>query len=106
MNRHTRALTKIINLGAGHGGQEQIIAGATKSVDSPTPPLYLLWKDHKQNDTVPPTRPVCSATVGPLARASELNSLILTTFLDSMSHGTECMSLEEMQRAILDANTR
>ena len=32
-------------------------------------------KDHKVYETVPPTRPVCAATVGPLARASELSSL-------------------------------
>ena len=104
VNRHTRALTKIVNLGTSHNGQEQRIAGATKSVDSPAPSLYLLWKDHKQYETVPPTRPVCAATVGPLARASELSSLILTAFLDSMLPGTECLSSEEMQRAILDAN--
>ena len=104
VNRHTRALTKIINLGASHNGQEQRIAGATKSVDSPAPPLYLMWKDHKQYETVPPTRPVCSGVVGPLARASELSSLILTAFLDSLPPGTECLSSEEMQRAILDTN--
>ena len=104
INRHMKALVKIVNLGEQHSGQSQRITGATKSVDSPAPALYLLWKDHKPYTTEPPTRPVCSATVGPLARASEITSSILTAYLDSIPPGTECMSTEEMQRAILDAN--
>ena len=66
--------------------------------------MYLLWKDHKPYTTEPPTRPVCAATVGPLARASELASIILTGYLDSCPPGMECLSTEEMQREILEAN--
>ena len=106
INRHTKALVKIVNLGEQHSGQGQRITGATKSVDSPAPVLYLLWKDHKPYTTEPPTRPVCAATVGPLARASELASLILTAHLDSRLSDTECHSTEEMQRAIIDANQK
>ena len=47
VNRHTKALAKIIKLGEQHEGQGQRMIGATKSVDSPAPALYLLWKDHK-----------------------------------------------------------
>ena len=41
-----------------------------------------------------------------LARASELASIILTGYLDSCPPGMECLSTEEMQREILEANLK
>ena len=80
--------------------------GALKSEDSPAPVMYLLWKDHKQYTTTAPTRPVCAATVGPLTRALEVLTMILTSIMDDVEPVMEVSSSEEMQRAILDANIR
>ena len=77
---------------------------ALKSEDSPAPVMYLLWEDHKPFTTVPPTRPVRAATVGPLTRASEVVTIILTAIMDDADSVVECSNSEEMQRAMLDAN--
>ena len=61
-------------------------------------------KDHKQFEQIPPSRPVCGGRVGPLARASELLSSILTPVCDSLVGEEECQSSEEMKRAVEDAN--
>ena len=104
VNRHTRALMKILNIGTSHQSQTQRMKGAFISEDSPAPHMYLMWKDHKEYVTMPPTRPVCSATVGPLVRASEILSIILTSFLDVSPGEEACQSSEEMQRVIEDTN--
>ena len=44
--------------------------------------------------------------VGPLTRASELVSMILTPVADAMPGEDECQSSEEMQRAVGDANDK
>ena len=75
-----------------------------KSVDSAAPPLYLMWKDHKEFERVPPTRPVCGARRGPLIRNAEIVSDILETLLDETGNEVECASSEEMQRAMEEAN--
>ena len=80
--------------------------GALKSEDSPAPTMYLLWKDHKNYTKAPPTRPVCSAAVGPLTRLSEVLTIILTSVMDHAEAPVECSSSEEVQRAILDANLK
>ena len=104
INRHTTALRKVLSIGEQHPGRIQQLQGALKSEDSPAPNLYLTWKDHKPYEVVPPTRPVCDATVGPLARSSEILSLIINKVMDQEEDGVECLSSEEMQRAIFDAN--
>ena len=104
INRHTTALRKILSLGENHPCRLQQLQGALKSEASPAPTLYLTWKDHKPYEVVPPTRPVCSGTVGPLARSSEILSMIINKVMDQDEGGIECLSSEEMQRAITDAN--
>ena len=69
-------------------------------MDSAAPPLYLMWKDHKKYERVPPTRPVSGAKKGPLAKNSEIVSAILEVLLDEAGSEVECGSIEEMQRAI------
>ena len=86
------------------------IHSALKSSDLPPPSVYMMFKDHKDTkpgEPCPPTRQVCGAKEGPLARISHLVSLILTPVTVELSEklGTECCSTEEMIRAILDANT-
>ena len=95
---------KSFMLGQAHRAQTHRMQGALKAEDSPAPTLYLLWKDHKEYETVPPTRPVCAATVGPLTRLSEVVTIVLTAVMDNVGSTVECSSSEEMQRAMLDAN--
>ena len=85
------------------------IHSALRSEDIPPPPMFPLFKDHKETkpgEPCPPTRPVVSAREGPLARMSQLVSKILTPVADKLSEqlGTECSSTEEMARGIQDAN--
>ena len=68
--------------------------------------MRLVWKDHKVYQTIPPTRPICSVTIGPLVRSAEVLSLIINSALNCDMTEEECRSSEEMQRAIMDANSR
>ena len=104
INRHSAALRKALKVGEAHPGQAQRVKSAMKSVDSAAPPLYLMWKDHKDYEQVPPTRPVCGAKKGPLVRNAEIVSDILEVLLDDAENDVECASSEEMQRAMEDAN--
>jgi hypothetical protein len=57
---------------------------------------------------IPPTRPMVSATEGPLHRASILADKILGPVVDELEKeiGTEARSTEEVKRRILDANLK
>ena len=46
---------------------------------------------------------VWSTEVGPLCRASEVLSTIMTAVINSAGLDVECSSCEEMQRAVLNA---
>ena len=105
VNRHVQQLTKAFSMGTTHG-QSSRINKAFRAVDVAPPVVYFLWKDHKPYDNVPPTRPVCGGHVGPLTRASELVSSILTPIINEMVGEEECQSSEEMQRAVEDANVK
>jgi hypothetical protein len=105
MNRLARQLAKIFNLGKGEGDrQRDRINSALKSVDVAPPMVSFMWKDHKVYQDVPPTRPVCNATRGPILRTSQLLTMILTPVLDFEEDTTECDSTEDMLRAVQDTN--
>ena len=82
INRHVLQLAKAFRLGSTHN-QEDRMKKALRAVDTPPPTTYLLWKDHEVYEVFPPVRPVCGAKVGPLVRASELASTILTKVADT-----------------------
>ena len=106
VNRHTAVLRKVLGIGSAHTSQQHRLLGALKSCDSAAPALRLVWKDHKSYQTIPPTRGICSATVGPLSRSAEVLSMITSAALSCEQSTEECRSTEEMQRAVLDANQR
>ena len=117
----------------GNHNQVDRVTKAMKSSDNPPPPVYFLFKDHKEevegepcpttrqvcaafkdhNEEVegepyPTTRQVCAAREGLLARLSHLASRILTPVADKLYdlEGTECSNGEEMKRGIQDTNKK
>ena len=53
---------------------------------------------------MPPTRPVCNASFGPISRTSELLSLILTPIINARNDNVDSDSTEDMLFAIEEAN--
>ena len=45
---------------------------------------------------MPPTRPVCNASLGPISRTSELLSLILTPITNARNDNVDSDSTEDM----------
>ena len=92
---------KMFRVGVTHNHQIRV-AGATKSTNTPAPPLYDLRKDHKEAKNEiegPPVRPVCGATQAPNSRLSNFLSRIVNDYADSGNMDTECRSSEEMRAA-------
>ena len=72
LNRHTLQIVKALRMGTIHGGTEEKqverMKQAFMSVGGRPGPIYFLVKDHKEikeGDSMPATRPVCSARGGP-----------------------------------------
>ena len=65
----------------GKDSQKDRIRKACMVKDVSPPVVSFLWKTHKDYVHIPPTRPVCDATTGPISRASDLMSQILTPML-------------------------
>ena len=93
VNRHVLQLAKAFRMGSTHA-QEDRITKALRAVDVAPPVVYFLWKDHKEYEVFPPTRPVCGGTVGPLVRGSDLMSTILTPVIDAIVGKEKCQSSE------------
>ena len=111
LNRHSLQIVKALNMGTKHGkdGQQTRVHKAYTSIDAKPGPLFVLIKDHKKKkpgETVPPTRPVCSAKGDPGSRLSNLLSTILNKISDAANSTTECMSTEEARRNILMTNRK
>ena len=68
------------------------------------PTVSFMWKTHKNYDTVPPTRPVCDASNGPIARSADLLSRILTPVMKAREYGEGCDSTEDMLATIHKTN--
>ena len=101
-------LSKVFKLGSQHN-QTLRMKQAFRSVDNPPPATYFLIKDHKTTlagAKCPPTRPVCGATDGPLARLQNLVSKPLQLYANEYNNGTKCDSSENLIRAILDTNKK
>ena len=108
-NRHAKQIIKSLQMGTVHGkyGQVERINQAFTSVNGKPGPIYFLIKDHKKlkdNEKIPPTRPVCSARGGPGARLSNLISMMINYAADATESETECKSTEEAMHKILETN--
>ena len=108
MNQHMKQFNKMFKVGE-TVEQESRVAGATKSVNTPAPPLYGLRKDHKRTENEvegPPVRPVCGANQAPNSRLSNFLSRIVNDYADTSGIATECRSSEEMRAAFEEYNSR
>ena len=74
--------------------------------DTFPPPISFLWNTHKEYVGIPPMCPLCDARNGPLARASELFTMILDPILESMNLEEDCDSTEDMLWAVQEANCK
>ena len=95
----------MFNIGQeGSSGSIGRINKAVITQDVAPPPISFLWKTHKNYTTISPTRPVCDASQGPLARSSNLITTILTPIMESRMFLEECDSTEDMLAAVDKAN--
>ena len=105
MNRTAKALVRMFRIGQdGTSSQRERINKAVITPDTAPPGVNFLWKTHKDYTTIPPTRPVCDASQGPLARSSNLVTTILTPIMESRMFLEECDSTEDMLAAVDKAN--
>ena len=105
MNRTAIMLEKMFAIGqGGTRSQKDRICKAVIAKDTPAPTMSFLWKTHKSFTTIPPTRPVCNATCGPIARTSSLLTLILTPIMEHREFIEGCDSTEDMLNSIQTAN--
>ena len=100
-NKHLKEFNKIFSVGSQHHHEERIAQASTSSNCEP-PPLYVLRKTHKkvvpgQEETGPPSRPVCGARVAPNGMFSHMLSDIINNYCDANGMDTECKSSEEMR---------
>ena len=77
MNRTAVRLEKMFAIGAnGTSGQRDRVRKAVIGKDVGPPTVRFLWKTHKPYTTIPPTRPVCDASSGPMTRTSNLLTMV------------------------------
>ena len=108
LNRHCLHLAAALEMGKNHDEVDRVNS-ALKSSDNQPPPVYFMFKDHKETkdgEPCPDTRPVCAAKEGILARLSHLVSQVLTPVADKLNEevGSECYNTEEMKRGLHDTN--
>jgi hypothetical protein len=110
VDRHTTTFVKIFRIGETHKHLNRCKQALTTK-DRPPPAAKFLFKDHKkikEGEIIPPTRPMVSATEGPLHRASIVADKILEAVVNELEveTGTESRSTEEVKRRIYDANKK
>ena len=99
VNQHMKQFNKMFNVGRDHE-HERRVEMATRSTNTPAPPMYGLRKDHKVSEDAtkgPPVRPVCGANQAPNSRLGNFLSRIVNDFADAAEMTTECRSSEEMR---------
>ena len=105
MNRTAKQIVKMFDIG-GEGSDSlkgRIMKGITCK-DTDPPPVSFLWKTHKEYEDIPPTRPVCNASSGPISRTSELISMIMTPLINARENVVDSDSTEDMLAAMEKAN--
>ena len=107
MNRTAVQLVKMFEIGNdGTDSQRDRVKKASITKDVAPPVVSYLWKTHKSYENIPPTRPVCAATSGPISRASDLMSSILTPMLRQRQCDVICDSTEDMLHSVTQANLK
>ena len=105
MNRVSRTVTRVFRIGqGGTSGQRDRVNKASLIQDTSPPNVSFLWKTHKVYRDIPPTRPVCDATSGPISRTSNLLSTVLKPLLDQRDFKEGCDSTEDMLASVVKAN--
>ena len=73
LNQTSRSVVKMFKIGEeGSDSQKDRITKAVITPDTSPPAVSFLWKTHKEYTQLPPTRPVCDSSNGPIARVSDL----------------------------------
>ena len=107
MNRITKNTIKIFNIGQdGSRGQKDRVWKAGIRQDTSPPNVSFLWKTKKDYIDLPPTRPVCDSSQGPLARTSDLLAKILVPIMNKREYTENCDSTEDLLEAITTANKK
>ena len=107
MNRSARALVRMFRRGAnGSDNQQDRIIKASIIQDTKPPPVSFVWKTHKKYTSIPPTRPKCNASKGPIARTSNLLPVILTPIIKNRDYPINCDSTEDILWSTQQANIR
>ena len=98
-------LASIFMIGeSGTSNQCDRVNKACLGKDVAPPEVSFLWKTHKVFETVPPTRPVCNATRGPIARSADLLSMVLTPIMRERLYPENCDSTEDMLHSVSRTN--
>ena len=90
----------------GTKNQRDRIVKASITPDTSPPNISFLWKTHKQYSDIPPTRPVCDSSQGPLSRTSDLLTKILTPIMTNREYDENCDSTEDLLSATVEANEK
>ena len=105
LNRTSVNVIKIFNIGDdGSDSQKDRINKAGITKDAAPPPVSFLWKTHKIYERLPPTRPVCDVSSGPLSRPASFLCMILTPIMRRRQCPEYCDSTEDMLHTIEEAN--
>ena len=97
MNRTAIAIERMFSIGyGGSNSNKDRIRKVVIAKDTAAPTMRFLWKTHKSYIDIPPTRPVCNATSGPIARTSSLLTMILTPIMEYREFIEGCDSTEDM----------
>ena len=105
MNRTAKAIVWMFCIGQEtSSNQRERIKKSVTTPDTSPPTVSFLWKTHKVHDGVPPTRPVCDSSEGPMARASNLFCMLLEPMLKAREYQEEADSTEDMLYSINEAN--
>ena len=107
MNAHSIMWTNFLKAGehAGEHGHQRTKENMLSSERTDPPPLYGLRKDHKKcndNETGPPTRPVCGASAAHNGKLSHLISMILKEV--KRADEDSCESTDDIMAAIQIVN--
>ena len=106
---HSRAMARIVNLGAGQGNKNRGRCYDNISSWANDPPnLRCVAKTHKPvgKDGIPKSRPIVGATKGLTTAIGELISDIVEPITRSQEDSSEAQSTEELLNKIQEANLR
>ena len=107
MNRTALQIVIMFEIGKdGTDSQRDRVRKASMTKDMAPPVVSYFWKTHKSYVNIPPTRPVCAATSGPISRSSDIVSSILTPMLRNRQADVICDSTEEMLHSVTQANQK